>query len=1064
MNALDGTNAAGTDEADGQQNQDIQQLVAGLIASRPYSHRQEVEPTLAAVITVEEDMRFFAATLRAVLEQSILPGVIVIADCAGGVSAPLQSQFEVIPSPAGLVMSMPEAKTVSVRLVGVRDAVSFGDAVSMALTQALLGNDLRAVWMLHDDARPADARCLEQLLETWRNAPTAALLGAKQLGWDGVSLHDVGAYAGRHRIESLVVDGEPDQEQYDGRQDVFAVSLAGALVPIRTLRALGGMDPWFDSYGESADFSRRVCLSGSRVVVVPKARIAHRRARFEGIRSKDGVPLDEQYPQDNALSVMLARQRYRYTDMRRAWWLPAWLWSLVAVLGQAIRHLFAKQPYEAWCVLQLPWHALADMPAMWRARHRVRSQSVISLSKLPTLAADRRQLALWRERRQALQSQRRTVLLDPLARAHLRRRVIRRFGAAAAMSIAAFAVLAALHGDVLGQALSGGSLFSSRLVATQAGFAQLAQAATTPWLFGASTGIPAPPTPWLLVWLLASVVTLGHTAAALTLLYMISAPASALSFWALAGVFTRSDSVRVVCGLLWFSVGVALGLYGDADLAMLTVMIALPAAFAFVFRAVGMYHTEEPKRPHSSVQAAACAALCFVAVVAAQPQLLLPLIAAFLVFLLLIPRHRARLLLIPFPAAFAVAPTVVNSLRYAHEGFWRQLFGDIMIPPTDANGVARAPRAMRFIDIAASAFGVRMPADLRGLGMLNWLDAAALIMLSVVALLAIASLLLPFALRVSRMMWVVAVLGMLLSMVSVRVVVALGPDGPVAGSPIPGFVLTLFALLCCVCQLAGGAVARYRPLLPTRGTAAGRAANAADGVWSGHRHAAAIAARFARSALVTLLAAGAVAWLATGALRADAHDVQVSEGGLPMVAIDYLDKEPGRRILALYVDAAGSVSYNVLRTGRGDLVDSSPAQRAQEVSGKDDPHDATLAEMSARLLVDTDAGAIAELGQLGFGGIYVSTGSSAHQRDLSQTLISNITASDGVQPVVSNDAGAYYRFTALGPDSRGIDTARQQAIQHGAWRHAWLWSAAVLLGLYCLVAVPRAGRELGDEV
>ncbi|MCI1219845.1 MAG: glycosyltransferase family 2 protein [Bifidobacterium sp.] len=1037
---------------------DIQKLVAGLVASRPYSHRQDVEKDVAAVITVEADTRFFVATMQAVLAQSILPDVIVIADCTGSVRGAMQLQFDVIASPAGPVMEVPEAKTVSVRLIGVEDATSFGDAAAKALAQARLSPGLSAVWMLHDDARPADRHCLENLLEAWRNAPTAALLGAKQLDWEGEVLHEVGSYAGRHRIENLVVDGEPDQEQYDGRRDVFAVSLAGALVPVRTLRALGGVDPWFGTYGESADFSRRVCLGGQRVVVVPQARIAHRRARFEGVRSKDGEPVDEERAENNALPVMIARQRYRYTDIRRAWWLLIWLRSLVEVLALAIRYLFAKEPYEAWCALQLPWRALADMPAMARARRRVGAQSVTSLSRLPMLAADHRQLSQWRERERALESQRRTVLLDPLAKAHLRRRAIRRFGAAAAMSLVAFAVLAALYGDVLAKTLSGGSLFSGRLVATQAGFSQLAQAATTPWLFGVSTGIPAPPTPWLLVWLLACVLTLGHTAAALAVLFFVSAPVSALSFWALAGVFTRSDSVRVVCGLIWFSVSMALGLYGNADLVMLTVMMFLPAAFAFVFRAVGMYHTEEPRRPHSSVQAAACAALCFVPVVAAQPQLLLPLIAAFLVFLLLIPRHRTMLLLLPMPAAFVVAPALVNSLRYAREGFWRQLFGDIMIPSPGAGGTASTAHAMDFIGIANSAFGVRLSENMIGPAGFHWSEAiyaAALLVLAAIAMLAMVSLLLPFALRVSRMMWVVAVLGMLLSMVSVRIVVALGPSGPVAGSPLPGFVLALFALLCCVSQLAGGAVAQYRPLP--------RSDNEGD---EPHR-VRAFSIRAGRVALVTLLAVGAASWLATGALRSDTHDVQVSDGGLPMVAVDYLSKGPGRRILALRVDAvdsvSGSVSYSVLRTGRGDLMDSSPAQRAQEVCGRNDPHDATLAEMSARLLANADADAIGELGKLGFGGIYVAIGPGLKQSDLAETLITNITISDGVQPVVSGNAGAYFRFTALGPDSPGIDTTPARAVEHGAWRLTWLWLTAVVLGIYCLVAMPRASRRLGEE-
>ena len=164
--------------------------------------------------------------------------------------------------------------------------------------------------------------------------------------------------------------------------------------------------------------------------------------------------------------------------------------------------------------------------------------------------------------------------------------------------------------------------------------------------------------------MVASIVTAGHVPAALGLILFAAAPLSALSFWALAGIFTRSDVVRVLGGLLWASTGMMFGWYAQANLPMLTVLVFLPAAFAFVFRAVGMYHTEDPLKPHPSVQAAAISALCFVPVVAAEPQLLLALIVVFLIFLLFVQRKRAALLLIPVPAAFAVAPTILNSIRY----------------------------------------------------------------------------------------------------------------------------------------------------------------------------------------------------------------------------------------------------------------------------------------------------------------------------------------------------------------------------------------------------------------
>ena len=387
------------------------------------------------------------------------------------------------------------------------------------------------------------------MLETWRNDPTASVLGAKQLDWQAEHLHDVGAYAYRHRVESLVVDGEPDQEQYDGRRDVFSVSLAGTLVSIETMHELGGADDWFTTFAESEDFCRRVCLSGRRVVVVPQARIAHRRARFEGVRTKGGEPVDEDRPIDefdgshqgedalllyghapDDVAVRLGVRR-----VRRDW--------------QGDRETVRQASVRGAVRTGRPWTLWGGLPRAIAARRRVSRQESVPIGRLGVLVANRQQVAQWHDRVQALSDQRHVVLLSPLAKAHLRRRAIQRWLLAVAMALVCFGVVAVMHGTTLRAVLSGASLYSDSLLPTGGDFGQLWRAATTSWVFG--DGIAAPPAPWLLVWGLASVITAGNVSAAIALVTFAAAPLMALSFWAFAGVFTRSDAVRVACGLLW---------------------------------------------------------------------------------------------------------------------------------------------------------------------------------------------------------------------------------------------------------------------------------------------------------------------------------------------------------------------------------------------------------------------------------------------------------------------------------------------------------------------------------
>ncbi|PJM79149.1 glycosyltransferase family 2 protein [Bifidobacterium scaligerum] len=1023
-------------------NSDIREALAQALANRPYTHRQDVDEGVAAVVTVENDMRFLERTLEALFTQLTLPSQVIIADASGRTGREETSAFEVIPSPSGPVTRMPQSKQVTVHVVSVRGARSFGDAVQRALDRTKLDAGARALWLLHDDSRPSDSACLERLLEAWRNTPGATVLGCKQCDWDGEHLHDVGMYAGRHAVHSLVVDGEPDQEQYDGRQDVFAVSLAGALVSLQQFIRLRGVNPWMTTYSESIDFCRRVCLSGGRVVVVPQAQIAHRRARYEGVRTRNGEPVNPDHVVNPAMAVTRSQQRYLYTDKAMSSWIVLWLWRLLRSFGMALAMLFSKKPYRAWVELCLPWLALFAIPGAIRSRRLVARQSKVSMSSLQVLSADQQQIRQFHDRREAFLSQRDVVLLSPLERAHLRTRVIRRWSGALAMALVCFMSVAALHWPVFRAVFSGGSIYSDVLLPTGASYRQLVQSATTQWVFGAS--IPAPPTPWLLVLMVASLVTLGNVAAALSLILFSAAPLSALSFWALAGIFTRSDVVRVLGGLLWASSGIMFGWYAQANMPMLTVMVFLPAAFAFVFRAVGMYHTEDPLVPRPSVQAAAIGAMCFIPPIAAEPQLLLALIVAFPVFFVFVRRKHAMLLLIPLPAAFAVAPTILNAVRYANQGMWRQLFADITIPQSALNG---EPSSMSLLQSVQRALDWRLAQGAAS-------DIAVAVLFGLMTLLAIASLVLPFALRASRLMWVLIVCGGALALVSARVAIAVDDDGVVAGSAQPGIALMILGFLACACLVAGGAVKRFHPLHASAYDDAGTRADEA-------RTRRLIVCGRALLAVVLACCVAVQCWF--GLERHADGGLGVSRDGLPMVTTDYLNSGDDHRVLAVSAETRNSVNYSIMRTSRGELIDSSPVQRVRALDGKPDEIDQQLAQVCATLLSNPNEQAIATISELGFGGIYVVPDSRSADSSPYEQLKANIAATEGTQSLVSTDTGSYYRLTLRSYSEQNVDTSWQQRAQQSAWRYAWLACLAVIVVLYCLVAVPRRRLTRGLE-
>lgn len=1009
----------------------------------------KVDSTVAAVVTCEEDRRFLSDTLSAVLSQSVLPGTVVIADCSSATSPPVTSEFDgPRTSPGGEDSASHQAfgrvGGVLVRIVSVAGAESFADAVSRALKHAGLGPTVSALWLLHDDSRPVGPRCLERLLDARCNTPGVGIIGAKQLSWDGTLLHEVGYYAHGHRCETLVIDGERDQEQYDDRQDVFAVSLAGALVPLSTLTRFGGIDPWFGTFGESFDFCRRICRGGGRALIVPRAAVAHRRARFEGLRSRSGMPLEDARETRATMAWLVAEQRYRYTDIPLAWWPLVWLLGLPASIVHAIVCLVGKRPYEAWCRLRLPWMVWASPGRAVAARRRLRRHARLPLSRLPMLVVDRRQMARWRDRRTAYVMQNGPAMAGPLERAHLHRRAVHRFLGAAVMASLSLATLVVFRFDLLRAAFSGGSLTSRTWLSTGADVAQVLRAADMGWFLGDVMGFAVPSTPWMWVWTGLSALALGDVSLALVLLFFLSAPAAALSFWALCGVFTRSDGVRVAGGLVWAATGALLGLYQSANLAMLTVMVFLPATMAFVFRAVGMYHTEDPRRPHASVQAAACAGLCGVPVVAAEPQLILALAVVLIAFLVLVRGHRVMLLLIPLPWLLMLAPILVDSLRGASTGTgtWRQIFGDVALPSTQLDG---HPAALSLIETLRRALGSWNSAGSAtvwgALAISSWIFVAVLTLLSVLALV------LPFVLRVSRMMWVVILSGTLLAMVSSRVAVAADSDGVVAGSTLPGIAFMILGLLSCSCMVAGGAVRRFEPLPGvSRHDRAG-----SDGTVS-------TVIRSGRGVLVLLLAACAVVWSVYGLTRDMGGTATITDDGIPMIAQDDLGRSPRGRILALSMDGGSVVRIAVLRTARGDLVDSSPSARVRLMLDGSTGVSKDVSTAVASLVERGDDDAVARIAASGFGGIYVVVDSSSQSvQKASERLVSNITASDGVQVVVSDDSGVYYKLSAAG-DASGVPAGERKALAD-PWRRAWLAAMAVAGICFLLVAVPTPSRS-----
>lgn len=101
---------------------------------------------------------------------------------------------------------------------------------------------------------------------------------------------------------------------------------------------------------------------------------------------------------------------------------------------------------------------------------------------------------------------------------------------------------------------------------------------------------------------------------------------------------------------------------------------------------------------------------------------------------------------------------------------------------------------------------------------------------------------------------------------------------------------------------------------------------------------------------------------------------------------------------------------------------------------------------------------------MGYGGLYVVRPSADDGgSQATEQLISNITASEGIQSVVSNTSGVYYRLTLVDSATQRVPQDGMLKQRHLAYRYAWLVCMGVVMGLYCVVAFPRSHRRFIEE-
>lgn len=706
-------------------------------------------PAALAVVVSAGLTDYLPETLRGIAEQRQVPAAVLLVDITP-VADPGHARASALRAAAkasGLSLE-------SVRIAQAPTASTFGAAVRDGLAQLTdqAGGPglVRApwLWLLHDDSAP-EPRALGELLRTAESGRSIAIVGSKQRDWvvpDELLEVGVTVSPGGRRFTGIE-DGELDQGQHDGRDDVYAVGTAGALVDRDVWESLGGTDPVLGPFGDGLDLSRRARLAGYRVVVAPDAVVRHARASYLGLRpappkgagaAAGPAARPEADPRRSFRARRAALLHLRLVEAA-AWTLP--FLTIAVVLGALVRSLarvVTKEPGLAGDELQAAVSVLFRPGSVHRARRRARSTQRISARQLRPLRADWREV--WRvghdRRLHAAVARRTRRAPSPLEIAERAALARRRRTAGTLVALLLIAVAAVAFGPLL----VGGPLTGGALLPLDADLGDLWRAATSSWVATAD-GYPGPPDPLLAVLAVLSFPAGGSGQATVSALVLASIPLAGAGAWYASGAATRSAGLRAWATAVWALTPALLLATGQGRLGAVVAHIALPWAALGVARALGVQRRDVLDGGSSPVEAradgatadgadaahpgvpagaeaapgarqggaparaldsasttapgspgAAAAAGLALALAAAGAPVLLPAGLLALVLLALEVRDRRRyLLLVAVPPLALLAPLVVEAARNVASGTWRVLVADPGVPLASSPGEAYFP-------------------------------------------------------------------------------------------------------------------------------------------------------------------------------------------------------------------------------------------------------------------------------------------------------------------------------------------------------------------------------------
>lgn len=567
------------------------------------------------------------------------------------------------------------------------------------------------LWILPEGSVPSpDALAqLEERLFTVKDEEThqkIQIIGAKQAHADHPErLVDVGLWrGGSGEVLSLTEPKELDQGQYDGRDEVPAVSADGMLVHAPLFGDLGGFDPALDAEYAAARLCSRAREVGAHIVIEPSAQILREEPprRDEVHRLGGSLYL----PAEQRRSQIRSRLAAAHPLALPFLWVGMWCAALLRLLGlTALKAPDAGigQFLSAGLAL-VGWGVIAHTRSF---RVQGRRAVLARLTRDEQIEDEKAVVGAGRAADRALQ------LSSEQLRAHRRRLlsaetvVHGRSGIAEKSGDEEHEESLLAAGDADGEfdempsrgsgdrlvlflvllALTGLSLLAFRGLLTAEALTggaalpvseSLGEVWRSALSFIAPQGIGerAAADPFTLILLLLSAVSFGHASTVLVWLVVLTLPLAALTAWYAAGTWTATASTRIVAALLWTAVPALHVALGEGRIGVVLVHVLLPLTAAALVPTAGWRRAAGGSWEHAT------GAALLVAVLTASAPALLPLAVLAPVSAAVVLGRRGRpLWLVPLPSLALAAPMLASALSAD-----KNLLAVVMAEPTRALG------------------------------------------------------------------------------------------------------------------------------------------------------------------------------------------------------------------------------------------------------------------------------------------------------------------------------------------------------------------------------------------